>query len=247
GMLLTVTLLFFSCSKDDGLKDDLINEKQVTVYIAGYTGGLNGPYKVKYWKNGELHELTDGTTKARATSIFIDKEDVYIAGSEVVEALGERAMYWKNGKKYALAGLDLGHSRASSIGVAKGKVYVAGVENARGIYWKDGTAHELPTTDDHLLSTNNVIYISDNQDVYIAGMFSNQTTQVVKYWKNDVEHIVTSPAAHAHGKVSSVFVNENDVYISGHYQTARGIGWAKYWINNVEHTLTDEVLAGRAH
>jgi len=253
GLTLCASLLFFACSKSKGIGDDPIQEKQVDIYIAGYTGPPNGPFTAQYWKNGELVKLTDGSSRALVNDIFVDKGHVYIAGTITIEGKGERAVYWKNGQRMDLA-VDQGvYTRASAIGVAKGNVYVAGVENADAVYWVDGTIHRFPSSDEHTLSPDFAIHVTEKEDVYIAGMVTKSVpqiddkTQVVKYWKNNVEHIVTSPAKHHFGRVAGLFVDSEDIYIAGHYQNSTGIGWAKYWKNKEEYTLTENVSGGRAH
>ncbi len=47
-----------------------------------------------YWKNGELIELEDN---AQASGIFIDGDDIYIAGSVGRVPVDYKACYWKNG------------------------------------------------------------------------------------------------------------------------------------------------------
>lgn len=252
GLTLCASLLFFACSKSKGIGDDPIQEKQVDIYIAGYTGPPHGPFTAQHWKNGELVKLTDSSS-SDPVDIFVDKGHVYIAGTITMEGKGEWAVYWKNGQRMDLA-VDQGvYTRASAIGVAKGNVYVAGVENADAVYWVDGTIHRFPSSDEHTLSPGFAIHVTEKEDVYIAGMVTKSVpqiddkTQVVKYWKNNVEHIVTSPAKHHFGRVAGLFVDSEDIYIAGHYQNSTGIGWAKYWKNKEEYTLTENVSGGRAH
>ncbi|WP_144062634.1 hypothetical protein [Sphingobacterium paucimobilis] len=253
GVALGASILFFACSKSKGIGDDPIQEKQVDIYVAGYTGPLNGPFTAQYWKNGELIKLTDGSTRAIVTDIFVEKGDVYVAGTITITGKGERAVYWKNGQRMDLA-VDQGvYTRASAIGVAKGKVYVAGVENADAVYWVDGEIHRLPSSDDYTLSPYFAIHVTDKEDIYIAAMVTKSVpqiddkVQVVKYWKNNVEHIVASPAKHHFGHVGGLFVDGEDIYIAGNYQNSGGIGWAKYWKNKEEYTLTENVSGGSAY
>lgn len=252
-VLFCLTILIVACSKSDDPEENNSEQKQPDIYVVGYSGPLNGPFTAQYWKNGELVKLTDGTTRAIVNDLFVHKGDVYVAGTITIPDKGERAAYWKNGQKIDLEEDQGVYTRASGIGVAKGKVYVAGVENADAVYWVDGAIHRLPSSDDYLLSSNLVIHVTDQEDVYIAGMATKSVDhidhkkQVIKYWKNNVEHVVTAPAKHHAGQVSGLFVDNGDVYIAGHYQTANGVGWGKYWKNKEEITLTDNVSGGAAN
>ena len=71
------------------------------VYVAGYkenqntqTGGY-GNEIATLWKNGEAQELTDGTCKAGALSVFVSDGDVYVSG--YVKDGKQVAKLWING------------------------------------------------------------------------------------------------------------------------------------------------------
>lgn len=51
----------------------------------------------KYWKNGTVTSLTDGTRYAEANAIQIIGNDVYVAGYEEDSNYNSDAKYWKNG------------------------------------------------------------------------------------------------------------------------------------------------------
>jgi hypothetical protein len=51
------------------------------VFVAGYES--NGIVNIaKYWIDGQEIKLSDGTNNAKANSIFVSNNDVYIAGSD---------------------------------------------------------------------------------------------------------------------------------------------------------------------
>jgi hypothetical protein len=90
--------------------------------------------------------LTDSSSFARATSIAVSVNDVYVAGAEYNNTTGV-AEYWKNGSPVILASSAFGAS-AYSIAVSGNDVYVTGTESTNGIccgatYWKNGSLVNL--------------------------------------------------------------------------------------------------------
>lgn len=72
------------------------------VYAVGFYNKRNssqGNHTACYWKNGTLVELEDA---AIAYSIFIDGNDVYVAGAKGRYDGEYKACYWKNGEKVML-------------------------------------------------------------------------------------------------------------------------------------------------
>ncbi len=74
-------IIFTSCKKDIPPIFKHGGSGNAHVYVAGYES--NGTNNVaKYWIDGQEIKLSDGTSSAFATSIFVSGNDVYIAGSE---------------------------------------------------------------------------------------------------------------------------------------------------------------------
>src|SRR4026209_385590 len=170
-LLVVLVIGFCSCQKEISHE---IASTEVDVYVAGFEESGLG-YVAKYWKNGQAVSLTDGTTDAAASSIFVSGNDIYVCGS-----IDGNAVYWKNGNP-----VTLGDGNATSIAVSENDVYVAGwlrqtpAEGIRACYWKNGNitllAYNTRTDnywDNYPISSKyslaNSIFISGS-DVYIAG------------------------------------------------------------------------------
>ncbi len=178
------------------------------IYVAGYEINASGNSVAKYWKNGKAVSLTDGTKRTIALSIFINDEDVYVAGYE-----NEHATYWKNGTIVSLTN-GIVESVAYSVVANGADVFVAGYENnpngdpvAR--YWKNGVTTYL------LNEPGKATAISVNgADIYIAGSGNDGYFSVAKYWKNGTVINLTDGLNPAYA--TSIFVDGQDVYIAGY-------------------------------
>src|SRR5690606_3106496 len=125
------------------------------VYVAGYTFG--SPNLAQYWKNGERHVLGVGENPnhdSEARGIFIENNDVYVAGWEKIPRPSgggsvSVARYWKNGEPVDLTD-GANRAEANGIFVLEGDVYVAGVDfmdRRRATYWRNGEAVRLSHED----------------------------------------------------------------------------------------------------
>jgi hypothetical protein len=80
------------------------------VYVIGNT--VNNP-SVKLWKNNVVQNLTDGTHEAKANSVYVLNNDVYVAGREE-----NVAVVWKNGVSKNLSD-ETNNAEATSVFVVK--------------------------------------------------------------------------------------------------------------------------------
>lgn len=76
------------------------------VYVVGWEKilrptGAGSVSVARYWKNGEAVNLTDGTNRAEANSIFVMDGEVHVVGVESMDRM--RATYWRNGEAVRLS------------------------------------------------------------------------------------------------------------------------------------------------
>lgn len=144
-------------------------------------------WKDKVWKNDEVIQTVEG----QVTSVFVYKEDVYVAGAE-----NNKATVWKNGA--VLYKLD--NLRINYLYVTDNNVYAAGDL----VLWKNG---EILYEFEHYSIQS--IFISGN-DVYVATTFDVYKNGIVIFSDD-------STSIDDHFYFSSVFVSNNDVYVAGGY------------------------------
>ena len=136
------SFLLFSLIASTGCKKE--GTTQTDVYVAGRTYTASG-YKAVYWKNGEKHELTDGTQYAEAKCIYVKGTDTYVAGVIAKGSYGSniQAAYWKNGKPTLITD-GSNSAEVTSLFVSGNDVYVAGRERYLFKYWKNGKETGAP-------------------------------------------------------------------------------------------------------
>lgn len=108
--LFALTILCFSCSKDDNnTKEQETSGTQV--YVAGFEEESIG-FNARVWKNGVATDLSGGF-QSSANSVFVSGNDVYVAGVEN-NGTHDVATVWKNGVATNLTN-GAGLARAFSI------------------------------------------------------------------------------------------------------------------------------------
>jgi hypothetical protein len=111
----------------------------VTDTIDEYNSPVGLKSRVTLWKNGELQYLpcygVDGTY---AEAVFVEGDDVYVAGNERKEDFGTLPVLWKNGVQQKLPSGSYNQATTKSLFVLDGNVYVAG-------YQSTGTGMAIPT------------------------------------------------------------------------------------------------------
>ena len=116
-------------------------------------------------------------------------------------------------------------------------VYASGRAGNNAVYWKDGEKVQLSN-----YSFANSIYVSANNDVYVAGYKYDpnyKIKDVAVCWKNGVEQALTDGTNEA--KAKSVFVSDSDVYVLGHERVGTSATYIhKYWKNDTAVVLNIE-------
>ena len=132
--------------------------------------------------NGKSKELSGNGPIA--TGIAVSGKSVYVAGRHASGGLN-RACFWADGRQVELAGGKA--SRATSIYVAKGKVYVSGYyyDTAnKACYWVNGVKKDLEggTVSGAVDDSAKLPITVYNDKVYIAGYYYEGKTKKACYW-----------------------------------------------------------------
>jgi hypothetical protein len=224
-MITIAIVALMSCKKNK----DIIAPSDPSVYVAGSERAVGTSNRVaKYWKDGVAIALSDSTKNADAYAVYVNGNDVYVAGFEN-NGTKDVAKYWKNGVAIALTNGNT-NAIAKSIFVSGSDVYVVGNEYNGTKYiaklWKNGISSTL--TSGTYDSDANAVYVNGN-DVYVTGYERNSSNfELAKYWKNGIETILTNSTSFANGY--SITVNGNDVYVAGYeYTSTTSRDVAKYW------------------
>ena len=184
----------------------------------------------------------DGSTQEYTVSVSVSATGpvVYVAGTQFIHNTSYITV-WKNGTPTKLTN-GAYNAYCESAFVSDNTLYVAGYQSI-GHYWAtywtenaagSGTVELNETIND---AYANSIYVSDNNDVYVAGVENHggEIGFIAKVWKNGVATALTTKS----GAAFSVFVSGNDVYVAGFEETTTG--WtAKVWKNGVATTLSTE-------
>lgn len=212
----------------------------------------------RLWKNGEIQSLSND--KGFARSVFVSGENVYLAGAEIYKSLpitGKtyyRATLWKNGIAQNLTD-NTKNAEALSVYVSGKDVYVAGSEYSDvdsdkriPVLWKNGIVQKLPMDNivsqqyDNVEGIANSVYISDDDNVCVAGFIKYEKGTFAVLWKNGLAQKLDDDGQFqwlvgigGMEPYNTVFVNRGDVYVAGNKEKV-----AVYWKNNVLNTLTEK-------
>ena len=209
------------------------------VYIAG-SGLTFDRFLAKVWGDENIQLSSYQQNSSLATSIFLSGHDLYVVGHQdnwtadcSFPPCNTYAMLWKNGMALPLTEVNL-DSRAFSVFVANGDVYVAGdtelfTGHSIATLWINGVARQL--NDGRFSASATSVFVS-NDDIYVAGYEEGKA----KLWKNGVPETLTGGT-----NAAAVFVVGTDVYVAGYGSTG-----AVVWRNGVPTQLSDGTIPTHA-
>ncbi|MCE7040414.1 hypothetical protein [Dyadobacter sp. CY312] len=212
------------------------------IYLAGASRSANGIYTAQYWKNDKAVELVTSPYFPSAESIAVLGSDIHVLGQAHRDNTGAFGQYWKNGILTPLT-KNMTPAWVGEIKIFGQDVYITGAGQMDNrpysspnyaTYWKNGEAVVLA---DAVNGGAAGIFLSGN-DVYLAGMASNDKSGVARYWKNGSR--VTLGKDTDISAALAISVIGNDVHVVGWGGSyPNGHLYAKYWKNGVEVSLTD--------
>lgn len=181
----------------------------------------NSSYRTRalFWKNGLLQALnTPEHEHQEANALYIDGDDVYVAGAYVPKGKGGKrvGIVWKNGEPVQTT--DGQESTIfKDLYVVGDDIYAVGHENRNGgivsKYWKNGIAVTLSTVD--VTTYTNSITV-DGTDIYIGGYADAVTDRSLKLWKNEIPvNLISGRSVIRGGKVQ---VENGHNYVIGYEQ-----------------------------
>jgi len=215
-IIVFVLLTFsFSCSKEETQPEI---PKITTVYVAGVHNG-----KAVVWKDARMTLLPSSNDYARANSVYVVNDDMYVAGTDGGYK-NENAVFWKNGVKTTLG---TKRSFANAIAVVHNTIYVVGQENYKATLWVNGIATILPTTNS---SDALAIFIKENK-VYIVGNSDNKPC----LWNNGTVSYLSDNI----GNARAVYVLGKTIYAAGSDFT-NSISQGRLWKNGVSTILAGD-------
>lgn len=206
------------------------------VHVCGYNPkAYTSNSHALYWKNNEkVKKSYPGLSTTYYTGgIFVSDNGVYVAGRRM-DGNRNFAMCWNLTSDYDYGyELDRGlNSSAYSVFVEGKDVFVAGENDDKPGYWKNGTWVQLSNSK----GTARSIVIKNN-DVYVGGSIDIGVVTSPVYWKNGQE--VKLAFGDYQGIVSEIFVSDHSVYVAGQAYGKDKTPIALYWQNTQPVTLTD--------
>ncbi len=232
--------------------------------LACGSGGGGGHFFVAGWEEGPerwVPMLWSGSTPIPldevhtgvASSVAVDGDDVYVAGSVRYGASApSTAVYWKNGRVVKL-GDGTVDEYPQAIAVSGGSVYVAGYDEANALLWKDGV--RIPLTSGLRQSSALAVAVADGH-VYVAGAENApvevlpgtfEMGQVAQLWVDGVARPLTDPRELRSAVATGVAVSGGVVRVSGFtFATPDSKPVATVWVDGVATPLTDGTESTRA-
>lgn len=213
----------------------------------------------------EQQEKNPGNTKDIAEekdintygmSIFVDNQDIYISGD-----YDSNLCYWKNGKRFDIAGDIKEFHVFSRIFMDKGSLYIWSSNFEAGSYWKDGIKIKTCEITPGYTVTNFTI---ENNKSYFSGYYmpnasAPSSSFILPFYvrNGSLEPLGTdlSPYYVYNHETGRIVVSEETIYAAGMYlevlmENAPGASINRYspcyWIDNTKYDLEHPGFGGSA-
>jgi hypothetical protein len=146
--------------------------------------------QARYWKNGQVHPLTDASVSGGGDAIAVSGGDVWVAGWKQGDAGPSVAMLWKNGVEQALTD-GLRGAEAHALALDGDTVAVAGGEDGPGSgvakVWRGGAASDLRAVRAGTLALG----IAVDGVEHVVGLQDAASGGQAMYWKGGAPHALT--------------------------------------------------------
>jgi hypothetical protein len=207
-----------------------------SVYICGFEINANGKNVAKYWKDSVEVVLSDGVKDAVARAIWVEGNDIYLAGSRKVSTAGSLSVpvYWKNGVMSDLSSDPAVLSVATDIFIQGQNIYIVGNErNEDGVsvakLWVNA---EVTNLSDGIIDAGATGVFVQNGTIHVVGWQNTSavnTAQKAIHWTNGVPEEL--PSYDAESTAFDVEVSNGNVFISGVLEQDNGEFKSVLWKN----------------
>lgn len=146
-----------------------------------------------YWRGTKRTDLPCGESGGIATSIFVSKDSVSVAGSD-----GGVPCFWKGNTETTLSG----RGQASSIFISGETVYTAGQSDGQACLWANA-ARTILAVDGAQSAVAYSVLVREGT-VYAAGVYSKGGRDVLCLWTGSERTDLTDPTQDL--KITSAFL-----------------------------------------
>ncbi|MBK9329736.1 MAG: hypothetical protein IPM95_10590 [Sphingobacteriales bacterium] len=211
------------------------NQQTPVVYVAGHQ--LNGAdnWIAKYWKNGKLINLSDGTKSELTNTIVVQNGNVYVSGTAYYDGFSV-AKYWKNG-----TGINLTDGTANAfttdMKVVNNDIYISGsvIEDGiyKAVYWKNGIINYL-TNGPNYAGASSIFILNNN--VFVGGYKRAANGNLVAmYWKNSAPFVISTSANYS--RVDDIAAKGDSVISFGSIDDK-----PTFWLANTAFEIVTDLL-----
>ncbi len=218
-------------------------QQPLQIWVCGNRYDADGVSVAAYWCNGEQTLMTDAAgDRAAATianGIFVEGDDVYVAGYLSLPGGRTQGVYWERGRMSVIQPTDAnaGSVHLSDVCLKDGMLCLTGRDGVKGNtiaqYWLD--YEPVPLSDEGLVS-NTTQMLCEGDDLFVGGR--NGSTP--GYWKNGLFVDLSHGGEGTY--VNALFKAVNDLYAAGQYTDVDKYV-PLYWKNGEAHPLTTQESA----